>query len=511
MSADVRLRRWADAHAAFGERLRQSLNIAERGETAEPRTVDERLLQCVWFDQLLDAGKLVTASGKRLEVLEVGRWNVGPGPDFQGARIRLAGEELSGDIEIHLRSSGWQAHGHHQDFEYNNVVLHVCLEAADDRPYEEKQNGTRLERLLIAHALEPDLETLRRTLNVNDYPQGRPAYLGLCHEQFLALPAERRRNFFAIAGRARIEERIGRYRAQLATASQSQLIYQSLMVAQGFKASKTLYFLLSKRAPCSELLDLARDVPAAQHTDLFLSILLHTAQLFPTQPDFFDGLDDESAVFVRRLAEHWQPVRPYFTDRLMPPTRRWFSGMRPPGFPGRRLAAVAILLARLADRDAPLFEMLRARFSAFPAKDADAKAWKQLFAEAAEMLAVEGTGHYFHTHFTLGGKPCRPQALLGEPAARTTLYNVILPLLVLSARQDKDAVLEEVCWAALERFPALPRNSVTDFMKRRLLGDSGEDKALFRTELANQALIHVFQSCCAHNERTCDQCTFLNQ
>jgi hypothetical protein len=511
MSVPPRTRRWIDAHAAFGARLRRTLQLAERGEVAEPRTVDERLLQCVWFDQLVKADRLVTASGKRVEVLEPGRWNTGAGPDFLGARLRLAGQETAGDVEIHLRSSGWVAHGHHQDFEYNGVVLHVCLEAADDRPYEEKQNGERLERLVLRDALDPDLETLRRTISISDYPQGRPAYLGLCHEEFLRLEPARRRNFFEIAGRARVEEKVARYRAQLATAPLRQLIYQALMVGQGFKANKTLYFLLSKRAPCEELLDHARDVPPERRTDLFLAILLHVAQLFPTQPDFFEGLDDESAAFVARLQECWRPVRPYFADRLMPPTRRWFSGMRPPGFPGRRLAAVAILLARLTDGEAPLFEVLRGRLARFPVEEADAKAWKQLFDDFVGRLEVEGVGHYFHTHYTLGGKPCRPQALLGEPAARTTVFNVLLPLLILTARQEKNADLEQACWAAVERFPPLPKNAVTDFMKRRLLGDSGEDKALFRSELTNQALLHVFQTCCSSNERTCDQCTFLDE
>ncbi len=34
---------------------------------------------------------------------------------------------LRGDVEIHLRKSGWEAHGHDEDSNYNRVVLHVIL------------------------------------------------------------------------------------------------------------------------------------------------------------------------------------------------------------------------------------------------------------------------------------------------------------------------------------------------------------------------------------------------
>ncbi|MBI5154659.1 DUF2851 family protein [Candidatus Poribacteria bacterium] len=502
--------RWIALHAEFGDALRQLLRVAEGSTRADPRHVDERLVQCIWQDQLLAGEKLVTSSGKRAEVIEAGRWNTGRGPDFLDARVRLAGEELRGDIEIHIHSGDWTNHGHHQDFEYNNVVLHVCLQARDDRPYEEKQNGQRLERLVISHFLEPDLDTIRRTINVSDYPYGRPADLGLCHEQFIKLPESRMREFFHTAGMARIEDKIARFQTQLASASPQQLIYQSIMTGQGYKSNKTLYFLLSKRAPYAELLDYAGDVGPAARTDLFLSIMLHVANLFPADATFPAETDDATAAFVRRIEEQWRPVRAYFGDRLIPPTKRWFSGMRPPGFPGRRLAAVAILLTRLADPVLPLFDSICKRLRELPANALNAKDWKLLFTQLAESLSVEGEGHYFNTHYTLGGKPCNAQALLGEPAARTLLFNVILPLAILRARRENDPALEQNALLAAERFPALPKNSVTEFMRHRLFGESGFDKALFGTELMQQALFKIFNDCCSQNERTCDSCSFLN-
>ena len=509
-SLEATRQRWRELHREFGEALRRAIRVSEGQEPGESRHVDERLVQCIWYDQLLRGEGLITASGKRVEVIDAGRWNTSRGPDFQGARIRLAGEEIGGDIEIHVNSADWFHHGHHQDFEYNNVVLHVCLNPADDRPYEEKQNGGRLERLVLLDVLDPDLDTLRRTINVDDYPYGRPADAGICHERFTRIPEAQLHEFLNVAGRMRIEDKIARFDAQLASASTQQLIYQSIMTGQGYKSNKTLYFLLSKRAPFTELMDHAVDTAPPGRPDLFLAILLHVAQIFPAQQDLFDGADEATIAFAERLESHWRVVRPYFRDRLLPPTRRWYSGMRPPGFPGRRLAAVAILLTRLVDADQPLFDSFCSMIRDGAPENEKPKEWRDFYRDLTKTMEVGGEDHYFATHFTLGGKPCRPQALLGEPAARTLFFNVFLPLAILRARREGDRRLEDRAWVVAARFPVLPKNSVTEFMKRRLFGESGFDRGLFRTEMMHQALFKVFHDCCAQNERACADCTFLN-
>lgn len=505
------IRRWAEWHEAFARKMMQSLRVGEPArDSDETRPVEERLLQAIWHDQLIRTEGLAAASGKRLEIIEPGRWNTGPGPDFLDARIRLAGAEITGDVEIHVQSVDWVRHRHHQDFAYNRVILHVVLASSDDRPYEEKQNGERLEQFVLEPHIDPDIETLRRSMNLDDYPYGRPEDLGLCHQEFTRLPHEELFDFMHTAGRARIEERIRRYQAQQASAGGfAQLVYQALMVAQGHKANKTLYFLLSKRAPIRELDDMARDVPRAERPLFYLAILLHVAQLFPTQANFLEETDDETRELVERLRGHWSMARPYFADRLLPPTKRWHSGMRPAGFPGRRLAAVSVLLTRLLDREDPLFLQFCARLKAHSFAGMKPAEVRKYWTKLAEPILVDEEEHYFARHFTLGGKPQRPQALLGEPAARSLIFNALLPLAALKGRQERDAELEASAWEHLARFPALDENSVSKFMRRRLLGDSEPDIKIFGVEIMQQALLKVFGDCCSHNERTCADCTFV--
>jgi len=131
--------------------------------------------------------------------------------------------------------------------------------------------------------------------------------------------------------------------------------------------------------------------------------------------------------------------------------------------------------------------------------------WKSL----AEFLMVEDPSHYFARHFTLGGKEQKPQALLGEPAARSLAFNALLPLAILKGHMAHDAALERAAWEHISRFPVLDENAVARFMKRRLLGDAAPPAGLFSLEIGQQSLLKVFGDCCSHNERTCADCTLL--
>ena len=85
----------------------------------------EDFLQYIWQHRLyLPEGNL-TSEDEPVEPLQPGQPNKHAGPDFMDARVRIGGTLWAGCVEIHLRSSDWERHGHHIDPAYNNVVLHV--------------------------------------------------------------------------------------------------------------------------------------------------------------------------------------------------------------------------------------------------------------------------------------------------------------------------------------------------------------------------------------------------
>lgn len=97
--------------------------------------VTERLLQFLWQMQYFNRGSLVTSKGEPLEILSPGILNLNQGPDFYNARIKIGATTWAGSVELHLVTSGWDLHGHSNDRNFSNVILHVVWENdLDDHP-----------------------------------------------------------------------------------------------------------------------------------------------------------------------------------------------------------------------------------------------------------------------------------------------------------------------------------------------------------------------------------------
>jgi len=88
----------------------------------------ERLLQYIWQFRFYNTKNLQTTGGEPIRVLAPGRHNTDQGPDFSDARIRIGKATWAGTAELHIRTSDWKKHGHDDDPNYDNVILHVVWE-----------------------------------------------------------------------------------------------------------------------------------------------------------------------------------------------------------------------------------------------------------------------------------------------------------------------------------------------------------------------------------------------
>lgn len=89
----------------------------------------ETQLHYIWERSLLPKTRLRTAQGELLYIISKGVYNENEGgPDFLNAHIRVGELEWFGNIEIHIKTSDWIRHGHHQDRNYDSVILHVVFE-----------------------------------------------------------------------------------------------------------------------------------------------------------------------------------------------------------------------------------------------------------------------------------------------------------------------------------------------------------------------------------------------
>lgn len=124
-----------------------------------PFTLSERVVQKIWLRQDFDTSTLKTVCGQAVEVKDPGRWNLLGGPDFKEARVIIDGRPVVGDVEVHLSPSGWYAHQHELNADFNRVVLHVVLYAdrEGDMPVKTR-SGVELPMLVLMPLLEHDLE-----------------------------------------------------------------------------------------------------------------------------------------------------------------------------------------------------------------------------------------------------------------------------------------------------------------------------------------------------------------
>jgi Protein of unknown function (DUF2851) len=124
----------------------------------------ERLLQAIWQHQRLRRDALKTTDGKIIRVFHPGFISVEGGPDFSNAVLQI-GEEppRSGEVEIDLRSSGWRAHGHNQNKNFQNVILHIVWES--ERTPDFSPAGTnRPPTLTLGNSLDATLAELNLSL-----------------------------------------------------------------------------------------------------------------------------------------------------------------------------------------------------------------------------------------------------------------------------------------------------------------------------------------------------------
>lgn len=122
-----------------------------------PFAIGERAIQRLWASGEV-TGPMLTAQGKEIKIISPGDWNRGAGPDFLGAEILVDQQRQRGDIEIHLRCSDWEAHGHHRDPNFSGVILHAVL-IPGIKPVQ-TASGFSPETIVLLPYLPRDLEDL---------------------------------------------------------------------------------------------------------------------------------------------------------------------------------------------------------------------------------------------------------------------------------------------------------------------------------------------------------------
>lgn len=98
----------------------------------------------VWQQRMFHS--IETLDQTTIEIIHPGLRNLDAGPDFFNAKIRIDGVLWAGNVEMHCHASDWYKHHHQTDSAYDNVILHVVLQADADITL---QNGEHLKTVVM--------------------------------------------------------------------------------------------------------------------------------------------------------------------------------------------------------------------------------------------------------------------------------------------------------------------------------------------------------------------------
>jgi len=429
----------------------------------------------IWQRLLLDRPELTTEGGEPIKIIYPGRSNDDRGADFRDAVIATSQGLVKGDIEVHVKSSGWQAHQHHHDPAYNRVILHVVmwrdreaattLENGKDAPivvldkYVESPTGQRSNRVYYpTTAIMPCFESIERPTIVTT--------------------AE----FLDSAGETRFLAKATQVQADLAQLEASQCLYQGIMGALGYSKNKLPFLELARRLPLQKLMtqDKKSDEECLARQQ---ALLLGTAGLLPSQRFHWyqkSKLDDE---WVDKLERLWASSRQ--TGAMSPNAWHLFK-VRPNNFPVRRLVAMSYLIARYRQQgifDGIVNLVKEAALSQSPGR-------------LEKGLVVTASG-YWASHFDFGsGSRIRSPTLLGSSRAADIAVNVLLPFTVAWSWLTSQPEIERKAFDLYRRYPKLVVNSIERHMTRQLK----LNRSLVNSAQRQQGLLHIYNTLCTQGK-----------
>ncbi len=459
----------------------------------------EILLQKLWKSRKLFQLDLQTTAGANVEVIFAGRENLDSGPDFRDAVVKVGGKLLQGDVEVHLRESGWYDHGHHTDPKYNNVILHLIAEPADQGATIEREDGVRVPQVCIPE------EQLRATLWKKSAPSPRRsadlvvADCPLSRSDSAAIA----RTVWA-AGQQRFQLKVEQLREDRLACSWDQLLYKRILESLGYAKNQGAFRKLAERVPYETITTEMRWVEPELAEKKCAALLFGGAGFLPQQQrrGRTEPLDAATLDYVAPLEYLWRERSHSLGIRAMSPREWQFFRLRPQNFPTRRIAGMVVLLTR-AYQEGFLQRILRVVRTELHHVE---RAITEL--EALFVVPAEG---YWTTHYRFDeavSKPVRGlNTLIGRERARDLIVNIVLPALYLFGLESDDGTLANCVRELYCRYPKLAENEITRAMRRQLFGPKGKGERTLNVALAQQGLIHLHKMFCT--PLSCQACLAL--
>ena len=431
----------------------------------------EEFLYYLWENRLTDKD-LKTTEGEAVEVVATGYRNTDSGPDFLEAKIQIGDKLWAGHVEIHVKTSDWNRHGHQSDKAYKNVILHVVYE-----------NGTQVNDIptleLKGHFDESLFAQYQKLISSKNWIP--------CEKSIAKVPVFTRLSWLDRMAVERLESKSETV-TKVLEANQfdwEDALYKLLMRYFGLKVNNEAFETLSNILSFKTLL---------KHADNLTQV---EAMLMGCAGFLEDDFTEEYPLLLKR---EFAVMKAKFNLITMPAERWRFMRMRPSNFPTIRLAQ----MAQLIHKNGCLFSKIREAKNGNEVKALfDVKAsvywethWRfnqrlpQCDSPTSQKSGAVGLAYH--------GSRKTPKHL-GDTTANVLIINAVAPLLFCYGKLHKN---ESVCETAIQ------------FLEET----EAEDNAIIRhyascgitaqNAMQTQGLLHLYSYFC--KRKRCIECRIGN-
>ena len=415
----------------------------------------EEFLHYLWKTKNIELSKLKSVNGQDICIHQFGHHNHDAGPDFLDAVVEIAGSVWHGHIEIHKRASDWINHKHSEDPNYQNVILHVVLEADIDI---RRIDGTIIPCLEIKKRVPIRLsENYQKMLQEQSWI---PCENGLSYVSDIV---KRQTLDYMIANR--MQDRCDRLFNDL---NQLDGDWEALCFHR-------LAWALGLRVNADNMLSLARGIPYQLIRQISQEKLAVEALLFGQS----GLLPKTGGKYIRSLNKLYNAFKR--ENGLIPEKEQtWkFSKLRPGSFPTIRIAQLAGLISQISN----LFELVIT--GTLP--------------EYLEYLQVDA-GPYWSSRFQFKKNGSKYPKKLGKQSLERIVINAFLPIKYLYGHLNGNNSLKEDVISILEELPSEENNITRRWKNLDFPNKDASD---------SQALIELKSTFC--DRRRCLTCPIGHQ
>jgi len=425
----------------------------------------EKFLYHIWDAQHLVA-VLKTVSGKPVKIMFPGRWNTDAGPDFKDAIIEIDGKVLRGDVEIDLQTYNWNSHNHNENPNFNFVILEVVYQHNGKYPYIINENGDQIEILELCNILDKDISKLLKKYSDKEFKAGKQKCKFFLHknENELLVNLEK-------MGQERLEKKIKRFSAEHYFAGFDQLLLQGLLESLGYSKNKYQMLQLALKFRYDKL---KKYYSKGMSRDELIVLLLCSSDLINHLPSTFPAdykskwheLYSKQEFSRKKIDINWQLFR-----------------IRPVNHPAIRLLQISDFLYNSLETS--LFHQIL-----------------KLFSFSSELFNLKDFRNKLYQVLQTRSEFLPERYKLGKTRIDTILVNIILPLVIIYAREKSYNQLEQIALKVYQEFHGLQDNYITKYMQNFMKPE--QKKQTKKKAIYQQGLLKLYFDNCQHHD--CEAC-----